>query len=1228
MTEERDWRQLTLHGDGRTLVEASAGTGKTWTIGALYLRLLLEKRDGQPPLSPRQIVVATYTNAAADELRRRLRARLLDTLDLALHGFDAAPEPEHTDRSWLHSRWLDPGEHAADIGRLQLALAELDLAPVSTLHRLCARILADHPFAAGAAFRMPEMVDGMQLVEALADDLWRVIQSGTALPSETGRVRAAARALARPMARGELVALLQGLLAPGVHVPTPDSEEEAWPTDQVSPLRVLAQDDAAFNKNAVLRRLLAQLADLIESKGGQESWMSTKDRCTLVENAKKRTGVPKAACGRSDVNATLDFAAACAEGLESIQNQRHARFLSAVQAWARGELDRRLATAGQLGFDDLLTTVHGALRPAPGGARPLADALFAAWPVALIDEFQDTDPVQYGILDAVYRDQDGAPRGRLVMIGDPKQAIYRFRGGDIHTYERAKADVVGDDRLTLACNHRSSDHYVEAINQFYGIVGTRLGAPASTTPIAFAPAIASGRRNASPYEGPDSAGQRCLVIHRAQPHESGDLDALRSCANRIGILLDPANGHLVQDKRLQPSDLCVLVPNNWHARRMLELLRERGVPCVQRGRQSVFDDNEVATDLLVVLHAVVHCREPAPLRAALATGLWGSGYHAVRALREDPLRWQEEVARFHRWQRLWRERGVLAVVTALIDEVARAHLDTREGHRVLTDLRHLGELLQAQEERADGPESVLKWLQQRLDGARNGDEDEADATALRVESDARCVQVMTLHGSKGLEFNLVMLPLMWAHRGKQRHNVKGVRTLSGSDGLRRVVLDEAGRAEVEREEQDERFRVLYVALTRAVHACHVWLDPALPAGAGDPLVSPLALVTARLEAPALQAAGADHIAVMEGWSAPPAAVRPAPARVRTGDEARGLPVLPDAPLPARHSFTTLTVRRRAFEADPWAAAGDERDVGAGLHDVPAGQSLPWDKPVVTSESMVLAEEPGTATVIAEPCRTPHPDLDSLLGVAGADFGNAVHGILELRTPGQPLATHRALVLEQLAKYNVRHRELDADALAARLMPRLQAVLDADLDGAGLRLVQLPARALRAELEFNYALDGASLDRLRNTCARLDHPDLVPARSHALAGLMNGKIDLVFEHGGRFHVLDWKGNDLGDGTSACLEDYAPAALESKMDATRYRFQALLYTVAVERYLRDRLGEAYQRARHLGDCWYLFVRATGLALPDGTACGVWHHRFDDTLLDAVQAELSTVGGQEAA
>ena len=166
--------------------------------------------------------------------------------------------------------------------------------------------------------------------------------------------------------------------------------------------------------------------------------------------------------------------------------------------------------------------------------------------------------------------------------------------------------------------------------------------------------------------------------------------------------------------------------------------------------------------------------------------------------------------------------------------------------------------------------------------------------------------------------------------------------------------------------------------------------------------------------------------------------------------------------------------------------------------------------------------------------------------------------------------------------------------------------------------------MRAEMEFNYLLDGVSLRALRAACAAHGAPDLVPPRDDRLAGLMNGKIDLVFAHDGRFHVLDYKSNDLSTGARACLEDYAPIALEHKMHGTGYRFQALLYVIALERYLRERLGEDYRRAQHLGEAWYLFVRATGLSLPDGTPCGVWRHRFDDALLDAVQAVL---GGKAA-
>ena len=256
----------------------------------------------------------------------------------------------------------------------------------------------------------------------------------------------------------------------------------------------------------------------------------------------------------------------------------------------------------------------------------------------------------------------------------------------------------------------------------------------------------------------------------------------------------------------------------------------------------------------------------------------------------------------------------------------------------------------------------------------------------------------------------------------------------------------------------------------------------------------------------------------------------------------------------------------------------------------------------------------------------HPDLDALSPLIGADFGNAVHALFEHRPPQQPITPEASLAA--LREHGVGPREGELEALAAKLADRLNGVLKTELGAVGgPSLWQLKASDMRAEMEFNYLLDGVSLGELRKACEQHGEPGLVPRREQTLAGLMNGKIDLLFAHGGRIHVLDYKGNQLASGPRACLQDYAPAALAAKMASTGYRFQALLYTVAVERYLRERLGDDYRRGVHLGDCWYLFIRAVGLSLPDGTPCGVWRHRFDDALLDAVQAALGAAR-QEAA
>ena len=1190
MSAQRDWRSLDLGPGGRSLIEASAGTGKTWTISVLYLRLLLEQR-----LTPRQIVVSTFTNAAADELRDRLRGRL----DWALAWSRSArlPAAGDSDQAYLRARWDGKEAQRREDGqRLQLALSELDLAPVSTLHRLCSRILADHPFAAGTPFRPGELVNGDALVGELADDLWRLIAMD---PEWALRYR---RACPRQdLRRGALRSRIACLLAPDVRVPFIDEDElrRVLPREWAGRLRAICDQDGYFRADSTLRRHWRLLAELIEQGLDAEAG---ELRTSVLEGAPGHNSLSAAGKRSEEVQEAARFTSGRADFIAGLKANAVPAFWAGVQRWARAQLRRRLDAAHRRSFDDLLSTVYDALQRGPQGRR-LADALHEAWPVALIDEFQDTDPVQYGILDAIHRDAGGAARGRLVLIGDPKQAIYRFRGGDIHTYERAGAAVDGDGRLSLSTNQRSSREYVQAVNAFYAAAGGKLGSDDSPTPIRYHEVEAAGRADRTPYRQSAAAPPcpRPLVLHLLHEpglqREAARFEALRACANQVAALLSDEQ-QAIGDRRLLPSDIAVLLPANAQVATLQRLLRERGVPCVAASRSSVFGE-PVARELLVLLHAVVHCDDPALLRAALATRLWGASYPELRQLDADPAAWQEVAHRFHAWRAQWQALGVHAVVDALVERIAPAQLATREGERVLTDLRHLGELLQDCADTSDGMESVLAWLRRQVTGDLDPEEDAGDARALRIESDARRVQVMTLHLSKGLEFNIVFLPLLWAQGDASE---KGLPLLGDATGQgRSVVFSSVAKDAIQRDRSDERHRLLYVALTRAAYACHVF---AVPPGAAALSKEG----TAGVRRPALEAlllehglvarlAGCERVELRHGWS--PGGVvtmRHAP-ELPLPRRARVLPSAPRGPLPARHSFTTLVSAAHGVAAiDPEQSALDESGFEEHAHALAAAEAVP-----------------GT--------RTPHPVLDELAGIAGADFGNAVHAIFEHRQPGVPLAGQPALVLRALAEFNVQRPDLDRETLAARLAPRLQAVLDAELGGAGGPcLGLLPARDLRAELEFNYALDGASLARLRSAAECAGDPRLVPASQRRLAGLMNGKIDLVFRHEGRFHVLDYKGNRLGQAAATVLEDYAGDALEQAMDKAHYRFQALLYVVAVERHLRQRLGAAYQRARHLGDCWYLFVRAAGLSLPDGTPCGVWRHRFPDALLDAVQEELA--------
>ena len=1161
-----DWRSLRLVGDGRSLVEASAGTGKTWTIAMLYLRLLLEQG-----LTPRQMVVATFSEAAAAELQGRLRQRLRWAQVLAQDASFVA-DPDKPDQIWLDAQLsANDAARAKALQRLNVALTELDLAPIGTLHAWCSRIQRQFPFAAGTRFEPAEIVSGEALNAQLALDVRRVLASpqssreqalssawGVRPPPNAKEVgmllspgNVVAEVVAPPPAPSEWIGVLRAAIDPGLHWTGRHGLRNAW----IGCADCIAGDSSEYPDAAALGYLLKESFDNHLSKAGKQS---------------------------AEVRAASLISREVHDHVDSLRRHRDQSAWRAMQDWLLTHKRAMQARSDQRTFDDLIGDVHAALlREAESGEHTLADAVHAAWPVALVDEFQDTDGIQYDILDRIYRDQGGEARGRLLMIGDPKQAIYRFRGGDIHAYQRAAAGVDADDRIHLRVNQRSSGAYVDAVNALYAATGKALDARGGASGITYEPVEASGRREGG-YSPADGALQIRMATGLQDDVESRRASALKACANDILCLLQ-------QDAAVKPGDIAVLLHRNADIDTLRGLLEARNVPVVTMSRRSVFDSS-TAMELQVILHAAAHPEDLPALRTALATELLGLDYAQIRALGDDPAAWVPHARRFAEWHARWRNQGVLALVEAMIGEFGAAWLSRSDGERTLTDLRHLGEVLQAQSAGLSGMAELIAWLQRQREA---GDDDEAASQdrQLRLESEGERVRLMTLHASKGLEFPIVFLPLMWAHgRVSPRQRLQA---LSREDGGRWLHGDGSADELAAHEEQDERHRLLYVALTRAEYACHVYaLPPGRPSQAGSNKkaadcgtdASPLDLMLHRLgieqgidwDAGALpEMAGVDWT---QGWSHQ-ATWTPLATATSAHIERIAKPAVPKPawPLPARHSFSTLIRGAIAGDAGTERAAGDE-----------AASPVPVES---------------NATIDVDPA------LQPLAGVRGTGIGNAFHQILEEREVGLPLIHQLPLVRAALT----RHARVDVDALLEPVSDRLDAVLAAPLGGDRIVLGALPATALRNELEFHFSLGRTSLDALRAACAAHGEPELVPASHRAILGLMTGKIDLLFRHDGRFHVLDWKGNWLGPR----LDDYRGDALARGMDHSDYRFQALLYTVALQRYLRQRLPD-YRRQVHLGDAWYLFLRAVGTDAthPDN---GVWRHRFDGDLLDAVDAAL---------
>lgn len=1179
--------------EGTNLIEASAGTGKTYTLTALFIRLVVEKG-----LPVDRILTVTFTEAATNELKERLH----DGLRSAMDAFSG----KSTQDLFLQALTFDTEQKGRARSLIGQALRDFDSAAVFTIHGFCMRVLAEHAFESGAPFDTGLITDVKALQRDAVEDFWRC-EVSAASPLF------AMYALARGLTPDSLLALsglsagfLEPRIVPQTEVPETAHEESlyletfdrvagAWAGSREEVSRTLLNDKAlnrnSYRPNSIAELICAMDAYMVPGRfdpllfQGFEKFASS----TIAQGTKKKHSPPE--------HPFFDLCESLYKCRESLSRAFDQRILG-LKVRLFHELDTGLRVRKSVrnvrSFDDLLRNVLEALCSKRGDL--LAAGLRSRYGAALIDEFQDTDPVQYGIFKRLF----GGDRSPLFLIGDPKQAIYGFRGADVFAYMEAAREA--ERRYSLPDNYRSEPDLVKAVNTLF------LGHdnPFALKEIPFhavkaaradkeVPALKLNNRSEPPFriwttQIEDADGSNASITKGT----GRDLipEAVASEVARL-VTSGRSGEALIGETPLQEGDIAVLLRTNEEAGIMQQAMARRGIASVLYTASSLFETTE-AEEMGRILSAMARPEQEGILRAALITVALGSDGPALEALSADDSLREALTMRFRTYHEVWSERGFFQAFRKLLraESVLPRLLRLPDGERRATNLLHLSEVLhQAETERGLGMEGLIKWLLEQRDPRSRGTEEQP----LRLESDRNVVKLVTIHKSKGLEYPVVFCPFMWEGAGVR--NPQGPVAFHDRDNGARLTIDlgtspeerELNISLAEQENLSENLRILYVAFTRARNRCYtVWgrfnkADTSAPAYLfhthhPEPEKTPVQACASRFAEIDTSGMRAD-LKALEQASNGSILLAPLPGEILNLSPLRS-EILPD--LSSRSfrggihrswgiaSFSSLTSsRRHAMETPDYDF---EPDFPPGFDYDAAGTPTDRRKP-------------------AGLCGFP----------AGTRSGTCLHSILEsldFMDP-DPSALSRTI--------QAGLRDYGFDPAWEETVSRMVCdVISTPLDpkNENLRLDRISTKNRLNELSFFFPLNRVSPELLREVLAphagrALPEPlpeSIERLRFSPVSGFMRGFVDLVFRFEDQWYIVDWKSNNLG----AAMDDYSPERIASAMVEGLYSLQYLLYTLALDRYLSLRVKD-YEYRTHFGGVYYVFLR--GVDPARGAGSGVF-------------------------
>jgi exodeoxyribonuclease V beta subunit len=1146
------------------LIEASAGTGKTFTLAEIYCRLILEQ-----DLTVEQILVVTFTRAATEELRSRLREKLVNTRNELIEEAD--------ERSLLARQ------------KLNLAIQSFDEAAIFTMHGFCQRVLGDFAFESGLAFDLEVIRDDHALLQAAVDDFWR-------RHITTADHKLVQYLLAKKQSPEALLKSIRSLLGkPYLHyLPIRDVDIEKehqqakiqfeklkmlWNIEQ-DIIRATLQDRTLLNGvkygTSPVQDGLESIDDLLSCDDvplklfhGFERFTFTK----LQDALKKDQQLPELAFW--EASEQLQELVEHVQAAQALQYQhlRYDLLIELLTTLKKEKQQQRVQSN-----DDLLLNLERVLEGS--GGDWLVARLRQQYPAALIDEFQDTDPVQYASFSRIYADSS-LP---VFLVGDPKQAIYSFRGADIFTYLSAKKSTQHEH--TLGTNWRSHPDLVNAVNTILN----NKAKPFIYEGIPFHPVKASRERKTILTTLNSNSALQFLWIDSSK--EMGKIEmaqlAAKGVADEIALLLNQADSceAILLDKKAEKpipvsgGDIAILVRNHNQAHIVQQCLQMRGINSVQQGRDNVFSSKE-ALMLERVLFAISEPQNQRLIIVALSTELWGLDASELYELQQDEQEWSVQLDLFYDLHQLWVKHGFMRAFRHLMNKISGQQqlLKLTGGERKLTNLLHLSELIQTQCSRQKyGMEKVLRWITSRRKSIDPNDE----SGQLRLESDEQLVKIITIHKSKGLEYPIVFCPFLWDSK-KGPVNQEVISFHDRDDDYRaHVAFSEPSLSEARKsiaiEESAEDLRLLYVALTRARERCVITWGH-VKAAKGSALFSLLHPELDKLDRGEMLAQVRSLAAGSKGT-------------ISLDIIEKKEPVIYKGVKSNKRKFAAKKFKR--FIHQPWRIGSFSALTGG--HDA----ELPdYDSPG-SNETVVSIDANNEAA------------MDRFTFPRGAHAGTCLHAIFEhWDFASEDHDAMQALVSRILLQYGF--DELWTRAVCEWVREVLATSLNNTSGQSFFKLADLSQDQRLDELSFYFPVTSLTVNSLQKCLLPLLDVKsplaqvISQLKFSSLSGFMKGFIDLVYEYQGCFYIVDYKSNWLGIGQVAYQQD----VLDQAMISHDYPLQYLIYSLALHRYLRLRLSD-YDPEVHLGGAYYLFIRGMK---PNWDQSGIFFDRPSAQVLDAL-------------